>query len=76
MSSIAKITLQELEQYLRTSSTRAINEVVLHHTWSPTAAQYRGQATWDAIRRYHVNHNDWRDVYKRQDGHCCNRRRV
>ena len=54
MSSIAKITLQELEQYLRTSSTRAINEVVLHHTWSPTASQWRGQSTWDAIRRYHM----------------------
>ena len=62
MSSIAQITLEQLTAYLRAASTRSINEVILHHTWSPTAAQYRGQATWDAIRRYHVNRNGWRDI--------------
>lgn len=57
------ITREALGTYLRQAPTsRTINEVVLHHTWSPTAAQYRGQSTWDAIRRYHVETNKWSDI--------------
>ena len=33
---------------------RRVDEVVLHHTWSPTAKDYRGLATVQAVRRYHM----------------------
>jgi len=33
---------------------RGIKATVLHHTWSPTAAQYKGLATIVGIRRYHI----------------------
>lgn len=60
---IEQVTLANLKTELaRTQVARGIKEVVLHHTWSPTAAQYRGQATWEAIRRYHVETNGWSDI--------------
>ena len=36
--------------------------VCLHHSASPTAAQYKGAATIDGIRRYHMQTNGWRDI--------------
>lgn len=60
---IEQVTLAELERYLDSVQvTRGIREVVLHHTWSPTAKQYRGKATWEAIRRYHMEERGWSDI--------------
>ena len=60
---IKQVTLGQLAEELKeTKVTRGIQEVVLHHTWSPTAAQYRGQATWEAIRNYHVKERGWSDI--------------
>ncbi|MGD9497891.1 MAG: peptidoglycan recognition family protein, partial [Armatimonadota bacterium] len=41
--------------------SRRIDEVVIHHTWRPTAAQYRGIETVRAVRRYHVDVRGWSD---------------
>ncbi len=41
--------------------TRRINMIVVHHTWAPTAAQYRGRATIVAVRDYHMKHRKWGD---------------
>ncbi len=40
---------------------RRIDEVVLHHTWSPAAQDYRGLATVQAVRRYHMEVRGWSD---------------
>ena len=54
--------MDALQQYIKPPSPRDIQEVVLHHTWSPTAAQYRGKMTWDAIRNYHMGTRGWSDI--------------
>ena len=60
---IEQVTLEELVEELKgVQVTRGVDEVVLHHTWSPTAVQYRGKATWDGIRNYHVNQRGWSDI--------------
>lgn len=60
---IEQVTLGQLVAELKqTKVTRGIQEVVLHHTWSPTAAQYRGKETWEAIRRYHMQERGWSDI--------------
>lgn len=41
---------------------RHIGEIILHHTWRPTAAQYRGEATIKAIHRVHTQTNGWSDI--------------
>ena len=63
MSKIVAVSLAELKSYLAAKKVpRGINEIVLHHTWSPTAKQYKGTATWTAIRDYHVNVRGWSDI--------------
>ena len=54
--------LAALAAHVKPTASRGIQEVVLHHTWSPTAQQYRGKATWDAIRQYHMNERGWSDI--------------
>jgi hypothetical protein len=57
---IAQTTLAKLAEELKaTRVTRGIQEVVLHHTWSPTAAQYRGRATWEGIDHNHRYVRGW-----------------
>jgi hypothetical protein len=57
------VTWPELAAYLRSVRvTRGLREIVLHHTWEPTAARYRGQQTWDAIRRFHMVDRGWSDI--------------
>lgn len=41
---------------------RNMREIIVHHTWSPTVAQYQGQETWNGIRNYHVNSRGWSDI--------------
>jgi hypothetical protein len=40
---------------------RGIDEVVVHHTWSPDAGGYRGIATVRGVRRYHMGVRGWSD---------------
>jgi len=41
--------------------TRRIDEVIVHHTWKPTAADYRGIETVCGVRRYHQQVRGWSD---------------
>lgn len=66
-SSIRQVSIAQLEAYLRDNKGKALGGrrpliSVLHHTWSPTAKQYKGQSTWEGIRNYHVNERGWRDI--------------
>ena len=61
------ISLEELEEHLRSLQGRflggsPVTEIILHHTWSPTTVQYKGLATWEAIRMYHMKERGWRDI--------------
>ena len=42
--------------------TRTINAVHVHHTWRPRRQDFRGLATIEAMRRYHMEHNGWSDI--------------
>jgi len=62
-----QVTLEGLEEHLRGLRGRfleghTVTELILHHTWSPTAAQYKGLDTWEAIRAYHMRERGWRDI--------------
>lgn len=46
---------------VRPALTRRITSVHLHHTWRPTRAQFRGRATIEAMRNYHVGLG-WSDI--------------
>lgn len=64
MAKITTVTVEGLKGYLRNKGdvSRGIREVVLHHTWAPTAAQYQGKKTWEAVRSYHVQSRGWSDI--------------
>jgi len=62
MIDIRQRSLQEFEDYLRGFADADIRATVLHHTWKPTADDYVGLSTIEAIRRYHVNVRGWRDI--------------
>lgn len=57
-------TLEEFGAWLRSQRPGhgAVKATVLHHTWSPAAAQYKGRPTIEAIRRYHVQDRGWSDI--------------
>ena len=40
---------------------RGINEIIVHHTWRPTASDYRGIETVRGVRRYHMQVRGWSD---------------
>ncbi len=40
---------------------RSVNEIVVHHTWRPTASDYRGIETVRGVRRYHMQVRGWSD---------------
>jgi hypothetical protein len=46
----------------RQPCARPVYEVILHHTWAPTIAQYKGKSTIDGIHRYHTVENGWSDI--------------
>ena len=57
-----QVTLSECVQYIRGAQvSRRIYSVIIHHTWRPTAAQYRGLATVQGVRRYHMQVRGWSD---------------
>lgn len=62
MPSERRVGLQELMQHLSTAGVpRRIDEIVVHHTWRPTAAQYTGIATVRGVRNYHMQVRGWSD---------------
>ncbi len=40
---------------------RSVDEVVVHHTWKPTAGDYQGIETVRGVRRYHMQVRGWSD---------------
>ncbi len=56
------VTLEEFRVVIEnTNVSRRIDEVVVHHTWKPSAADYRGIETVRGVRRYHVGVRGWSD---------------
>ena len=51
--------LDALKEYLAPPSLRDIDEIVLHHTWSPNTREYRGLSTWQGIDYYHQHTRGW-----------------
>lgn len=42
--------------------TRRIVQVHIHHTWRPRRQDFRGLATIEAMRRFHMETNGWSDI--------------
>jgi hypothetical protein len=57
-------TMESFGAWLRaqTPGHGTVKATVLHHTWSPSAEQYQGRATIEAIRRYHIEERGWSDI--------------
>lgn len=43
-------------------ATHTIDGIVVHHTWRPTQAQYKQDATMRGIQNYHMDNNKWSDI--------------
>jgi hypothetical protein len=64
-AAIERLTVSQFVSLLASSAselTRKIDAVHLHHTWRPTRSQFKGLATIEAMRNYHVNTKGWRDI--------------
>ncbi len=62
MPSERLVSLAEFQQHLDSlKMPRSIDEVIIHHTEAPTAAQYKGLATIQGVRRYHMQVRGWSD---------------
>lgn len=59
---VKQATLAEIVEYIKPAASRGIQEVVLHHFWSPSLAQYKGLSTWEGVRRYHMQERGWTDI--------------
>jgi hypothetical protein len=58
-----KLTVADFISLLnRFPFSRRINAVHMHHTWRPNRAEYRGEASIDAMWRYHTQTNGWSDI--------------
>lgn len=56
------VTLEQFRTQIEQQQvSRQINEIVVHHTWKPSAADYRGIDTVRGVRRYHVGVRGWSD---------------
>ena len=57
-------TMEEFGAWLRsqTPGHGKVLATVLHHTWDPTAAKYKGLASIQAIRNYHKTARGWGDI--------------
>jgi len=57
-----QVTLDECLEHIATMQIgRRIDEVIIHHTWRPSAGQYQGISTVEGIRRYHMDARGWSD---------------
>ncbi len=43
-------------------STHRPNRITIHHTWRPTATNFRGASTVRSIQNYHMDSNGWSDI--------------
>ncbi|MCB1634843.1 MAG: caspase family protein [Xanthomonadales bacterium] len=63
---IAKISFESLLEQLSVFATahppRKLSAVHLHHTWRPTQAQWRGEASMHAMRDHHVRERGFSDI--------------
>jgi hypothetical protein len=60
---IRGLTLAQFAGLLSTARlTRRIVEVHMHHTWRPRRQDFRGIATIEAMRRFHMDTNGWSDI--------------
>src|SRR4051812_16884999 len=60
---IRPLTLVQFVQLLTSATlSRAITSVHLHHTWRPRHADFRGLATIEAMRAFHMQTNGWSDI--------------
>lgn len=63
MSTIQRLGLADFERLLDDwQPRRQIDEFHVHHTWRPRRADFRGLATVEAMRRYHVQHAGMSDI--------------
>lgn len=62
MATEREVTIEQFRAHLAAVEVgRRIDEVVVHHTWSPAAGDYRGIATVQGVRRYHTDVRGWSD---------------
>lgn len=60
---IRKLNIMQFGQLLGAANlARRIIEVHLHHTWRPRRRDFRGLATIEAMRRFHMETNGWADI--------------
>ena len=60
---LVALTLDQFALLLQAAQLRReITAVHLHHTWRPRRRDFRGAATIDAMRRYHVQQLGWHDI--------------
>jgi hypothetical protein len=62
IGTISQIDRQQLVALLSCPRARRIDSVHVHHTWRPACADWRGEATLAAMRRYHVDVLRWIDL--------------
>ncbi len=62
MATEREVTIEQFrEQLWEAKVGRRIDEVVVHHTWRPSASEYRGIETVRGVRRYHMGVRGWSD---------------
>ncbi|MDO8682350.1 MAG: peptidoglycan recognition family protein [Armatimonadota bacterium] len=58
-----KVGLEELKSHLKElAPARAINRIIVHHFYRPSAAQWKGLQTLEQVRRFHTEENGWDDI--------------
>ena len=62
MSDYRKLNYAEFEQHIEQDFGRRITEIIIHHSWRPTAAQYAGERTIAGILHYHRNVRGWSTI--------------
>lgn len=62
MATELEVSVEQFGEHLvQVQVGRRIDEVVIHHTWRPTATDYRGIETVRSVRRYHMDVRGWSD---------------
>ncbi len=62
MPSETQVSIDDAMRYIDEALVlRPIDSVIIHHTWRPKAAEYRGLSTIRAVRQYHMNVRGWSD---------------
>jgi N-acetylmuramoyl-L-alanine amidase len=59
---ISELTIEQMLAALAAGTSRKITAVHIHHTWRPTAGQWWGKQTVEAMRRVHMEERGWNDI--------------